>query len=101
MARLINKSQEWGASVELLGDVGSGSWTLLAEAVKKGGGCIDSIFTSKEVIMRGKEEDLLVIWRVTQEATWSPDLTWTVDGDILPKHLQGWRKVQKMRQSSF
>ena len=60
VGRLINRSREWGASVELLGDVGSSTWTLLAEAMKKGG-YFESIVTSKEVIMRGNEEDHLII----------------------------------------
>ena len=95
MGHILVKCNRWGGSVDLLDDVGYGTWSLLAEAVKND--CeFGTITTSKEVIMRGGEEDLLAIWKVTHEQ----GASWVVDRRQLPDK-KGCRMIMKMRKFSL
>ena len=100
LVSLLEKSSTWRVDfLNLAGEVGGQTWEGLAREVARGRlvggigkGRGGGIYTSREVVRRGRREDLRTVWDKT-EVAWSVDekYIWYMD-----EREEGWEQIEKI-----
>ena len=92
LASLLERCTSWRVGgLELrCGGVGGQTWEGLARQVARG--WLGWVWTSREVVARGRREDLGALWKIT-EGEWTVDEEWIRkrDGEV-----EGWGTIEKM-----
>ena len=81
------------ALVDLSGEVGGQTWEGLGRQVAEGGR-LGRVRAGREVVGRGRRQDLLEVWRNTE-------VRWSVGGQRIRKsdgEEEGWKKIEQMIQ---
>ena len=94
LVSLLERCCTWRVEVlELAGEVGGQTWERLARG-RLARGRLGSVVTGREVVRRGRREDLWRVWRNT-EVGWDVggEGVWREDGED-----QCWQKIEAMIQ---
>ena len=93
MVSLLERCTSWRVEVlGLEGEVGWQTWERLGREVARGR--LESVHTEREVVMRGRREDLWAVWRNTE-------VSWLVGIKEISKEngeREGWCKLEEMIQ---
>ena len=91
LVSLLERCRAWNVVwLELSGQVEGQTWERLGREVARGR--LGTVETGREVVRRGRREDLLAVWRNTEVA-------WKVDGKSLMKRDgEGWKRIKDMTQ---
>ena len=91
LASLLERCHTWSVeALSLYGQLGGHSWGLLGQESRRRR--LRYVLTEREVVGRGRREDILTVWGNTEVAWW-------VDGEWIYKvDGEGWGKLEKIFQ---
>ena len=90
LVQLLSSCSSWFVSgLDLHGEVDSVSWERLAKTVTRGN--INAVYTSREVMARGRKDDVRKVWRRT-------GLVWKVEREraVFNGDVKGWRRLEQL-----
>ena len=91
LVSLLERCVTWNVVwLELSGEVEGQTWERLGREVVRGR--LGTVETGREVVGRGRREDLRVVWRKTE-------VGWKVDGKSLLRsggEEEGWKRIKEM-----